>query len=330
MKRVQSRYSKFPYQCNKLFPRTRLRIFVACLLLLSLVFRVNLKLKKHVVHLSEFNRKHPQHDPQDVVDFAYRLITLCPSAYYDINSQKNRSVDFQEIPNTVASVLHFVSRVFILTSEKACRLEGISATCVRGKVLDSCVPSELEPLISGHGYAVSLSHAAIIALSLRTGLDSVAIIEEDAMLEEMEINTSLSLQHLLHEGNWKLVRLSFRPYFFEIKSSGTSYACPDQCVCRNRPGDDKGLCHISSAGCDLRSADFYLVNHFLFEELILRLLDVSETARVIDYSVLQSFNDYWVASPQISYQNKLESVYPATLQKGFGELFKELCVEQIQ
>ena len=120
--------------------------------------------------------------------------------------------------------------------------------------------------------------------------------------------------------------MGFRPYFLEARGDNIGYSCPEQCLCEEYQVIGTGLCKIISGGCDLRSADLYLAQHSTFEDLILKLLDASVFDRVIDFHVLQSFKDYWVAVPPLSFQEKLETAYPISLQKGFGELFEELCV----
>jgi hypothetical protein len=277
--------------------------------------------------LATFSSENPLYEPKRVLMFIRNLILTCPSAYYDIPDEPQELHGVKITSPNVDSIVAFsMSRVFVISSAESCRLRGIAnVTCILGKKIDSCVLDHRKTLIEGHGYAVSVTHAAALALAIFRGYDSVALIEDDALFVEVPTDTISSLQRLLETRDWNIVRMGFRAYFFESKGN-MNYVCPEQCLCEENPAIGTGLCKINASGCDLRSADFYLAQHSIFEDLILRLLDVSVFDRVIDFHVLQTFKDYWVAVPQVSFQEKLETPYPISLQRGFGDLFEEMCV----
>ena len=279
------------------------------------------------IELDAFSSKTPLYDPKKVLNFARDLILSCPTAYYDIPDESQQLDGVSLTSLIVGSVAPSISRVFVLSSSESCPLRGFAkATCVLGKKLDSCVPDDKKSLVGAHGHAVSVTHAAVLALAIFRGYDSVAMIEDDAFVVELPTDTLRSMQRLLETPDWNIVRFGLRPYFFEIRGDDDKYQCPEQCLCEENQVIGKGLCKINATGCDLRSADFYLAQQTVFEDLILKLLDISVSDRVIDWHVLQSFQDYWIAMPPISFQEKLEMPFPISLQMGFGDLFKELCV----
>lgn len=301
---------------------------VTCIFLLfAAIYYLVPRSRKDSIVLAAFSSDNPLYEPKGILNFARHLILTCPSAYYDI-PDGSQQLGAEEItsPN-VHSILASMSRVLVISSAESCRLQGIKkATCLLGKKIDSCVPDSLKTLVDGHGYAVSVTHASALALAIFRGYDSVAMIEDDAFFAEMPTDTLSSFQRLLETRDWNIVRMGFRPYFLEARGDGIEYSCPEQCKCEESQVIGTGLCKINEGGCDLRSADFYLAQHSIFEDLILKMLDASVFNRVIDFHVLQSFKDYWVAVPQISFQEKLEMPYPISLQRGFGDLFEELCV----
>ena len=261
----------------------------------------------------------------DVTNFAAALIQSCPGSHYKMND--TTSSKSTSIPRGISKLLtSSVSQTFILTGQDKCSLVGIGAVCVMGKKIDSCIPEHLSFLTGAHGYAASLTHAAVLAFSHHMGYKSVAIVEDDAVLRDVDGTTIYHLMNLAASHRWDIIRLGYRPFFLESKSEKYGYVCPQACYCTPHEEFSDELCQISAAGCDLRSADFYLARNPIFLELCLKLLDYSEEQHVIDWSVLQSFHNNWILTPQISFQSKLETIFPIDLQVGFGRLFRELCV----
>lgn len=278
------------------------------------------------LRISSFGTRNPVYDFDQVYRFTSQVVRNCPAAFHRVQGKES---------SRAADPLHLflqqVDGLYVLTSSNSCqnRFGDLGFTCVKGKVLDSCVPKRYHRLIDNHGYAVSFSHAAIFAQAMNFGYENVAIIEDDASIELKRFNRGLilSLNKLLRSNKWNIIRLGYRPYFFEAKERESTYKCPSQCRCTGRHGLDTGLCKLAGAGCDLRSADFYIAHKRVFANLLSMLLDVDTKDRVIDFFTLQQIEDTWLVVPQVSFQEKLESVFPVSLQLGFSELFYDACCE---
>jgi hypothetical protein len=74
--------------------------------------------------------------------------------------------------NNLADLLMLTDATFVLTAHecKSSLPPNIHWACVKGKMVDACVPKNFEALISKHGYATSVSHAFIFThISKGTG-----------------------------------------------------------------------------------------------------------------------------------------------------------------
>jgi len=84
------------------------------------------------------------------------------------------------------------------------------------------------------------------------------------------------------------------------------------------------VCRMAENGCDMRSSHFYVANAKVFQQIIEYLLDISDKHRIIDYSVLQRFQNQVYSDYPVAVQDVLD--LPIELQDGYAKLFERLCV----
>lgn len=208
---------------------------------------------------------------------------------------------------------------------------------VNGRVIDECVKDgDLD-----HWHRASFSHAVAVAHASANGHDVVAIVEDDAR-SDFTVNFSDDeydrLERLIRPSyggvsdettagtdntdskwSWNFLRFGYRPFAIEQanennpESKGSSF-CPEQCSCTRT---SHNTCLVSQSGCDLRSSEAYLVNRGVFSEFTHRL-----QGGVVDYDVLQSFDNMMVLTPMVSYQEKLDISMDSQrdLQRTFGQV----------
>jgi len=187
--------------------------------------------------------------------------------------------------------------------------------------------------VSGHGYAVSMSHAAILARALDLRQDKIVIIEDDVTSLSFDRDAS-PLRIMLQLNTWDIIRFSFRPYFVEkafahSNIEGTNFrdtmsSCPEECLCQVDPSNKQAkFCKLRSEGCDLRSSDFYAVRSSAFHDLIRRMLDFENPLRVIDWYILQETGNQWLSLEPFTTQGHLD--IPNGLQVAFHNTFVQQC-----
>ena len=221
---------------------------------------------------------------------------------------------------------------FVLTT-RSCKTTFRNArwVCVKGKMIDSCVPKRLRALVEEHGYAVSVSHAFIFMHALVQGFRHISVVEDDAVfLTAVRRDLIDELREVVRgpSTRWSFVRLGYRPFFLELQHiySNTKqrtgiFSCPDQCACQKI---GTHTCQMSGSGCDMRSSHFYMANSIVFKRAIRYLLDVSDKRRMIDYFVLQRFRNQIYVRDSVAVQEVLN--FPMELQEGYTKLFERLCV----
>jgi hypothetical protein len=136
---------------------------------------------------------------------------------------------------------------------------------------------------------------------------------------------------------WSFVRFGYRPFAIESEEIDAAFGidaanvggeekkvdgtekkpttCPSQCRCERT---SQNTCLVRNAGCDLRSSEAYLVNRNAFADFTHRL-----QGGVVDYDVLQSFQNMMVVTPMVSYQEKLD--ISMDNQRDLQERFGKLC-----
>ena len=232
-------------------------------------------------------------------------------------------------------VFESLTSVYILSTEDcvSSAFSSLTVTCVKGRELDRCITDHYDPEQNrGHGYLVSLSHAAIFVRALDHQEERVLIVEDDAIPTFLHQESS-SLKKKLQADDWNIIRFSFRPYHIETAyaqsfMAGTSFVeriekCPAECICEG--GEQTGFCRLKHTGCDLRSSDFYAVHRRGFHNLVTRLLDTSNPHRVIDWFVLQNTEDSWLSLRAYSTQENLD--IPSSLQIAFHDTYVNQCMQ---
>ena len=198
------------------------------------------------------------------------------------------------------------------------------ATCVRGEYVDACAP---DTLISGelsHGYKVTFAHAYIMYLAQASGYKNACVIEEDALVTAKhnfdEVLRGIEL--IMSTKRWSFIRVGYRPYFFESEGS---LACPRECACK-RHMEYAHICELQSRGCDMRSSDFYFVEHQIFLQFrkLMTGTRFKRSRRIVDVMPMNSFEHQWLSVPQVSFQGSLD--IPLTYQIGLSLKFLQQCV----
>ena len=207
---------------------------------------------------------------------------------------------------------------------------NIHWACVKGKVVDACVPKNFEALISKHGYATSVSHAFIFMHAHLQGYRHVTIIEDDAIFSQYVRDGLIDDVRAVLQGpnDWSFIRLGYRPFFLEAQHKKSTelhledpFSCPAPCVCEKF---GRSMCRMVEKGCDIRSSHFYIANAGVFESVIADLLDASDEHRIIDWFVLHRYSNQVYATSTVAMQEALD--IPRELQEGYAKLFTRLCV----
>ena len=256
----------------------------------------------------------------------------CKALEFVSPSRESASENLTLDDNNLADLLAITDAVFVLTAHecKSSLPANIHWACVKGKVVDACVPKQLKALIGQHGYATSVSHAFIFMHAHLKGYRHVTIIEDDTIFSQSaRVGVIDDVRAVLHGPNdWSFIRLGYRPFFLEVQHKKSSeshleenFSCPSLCVCEKF---GTSMCRMVERGCDMRSSHFYIANARVFKSMISDLLDVSDEHRIIDWFVLHRYSNQVYASSNIAVQEALD--IPRELQEGYAKLFTRLCV----
>lgn len=221
---------------------------------------------------------------------------------------------------------------FVLTAHecKSSLPPNIHWACVKGKMVDACVPKNFEALISKHGYATSVSHAFIFMHAYLQGHRHVTIIEDDVIFSPSARDGLIDDVRAVLQGpnDWSFIRLGYRPFFLEAQHKKSTelhledpFSCPAPCVCEKF---GTSMCRMVEKGCDMRRSHFYISNAGVFDSVIADLLDVSDEHRIIDWFVLHRYSNQVYATSNVAMQEALD--IPRELQEGYDKLFTRLCV----
>ncbi|CEG01907.1 unnamed product [Ostreococcus tauri] len=237
----------------------------------------------------------------------------------------------KSLSSDLAVLLALTDAVFVLTTlECKFSLPNVPWACVKGKVVDSCIPKHLKALIRRHAYATSISHAFIFMYAHLQGYEHVTIVEDDAFFAESVRGGLIDDVRAVLQGpdDWSFIRLGYRPFFLEAqhkKSTGfhleDPIVCPSSCICAKFGSN---TCRMVESGCDMRGSHFYIANGRVFESMLTDLLDVSEKHRVIDWFVLHRYRNQVYSTGVVAVQGALD--IPRELQEGYAKLFERLCV----
>ena len=311
---------------SRLKHRTSKRLWC---MLLCLLFTASLFVVHFVTHARRAYAAHmKKRAAVAAFEFLRETVRRCDALEY-MGSPLEREIIHEN--NDVGAIVALTDATFVLT-QHACKtsLPNVRWACVKGKQIDSCIPKNMQDLISQHGYATSVSHAFIFMHSHIQGYRHVSIIEDDAVFLPSTVSRSVvvDLQKVIQGSNeWSFVRLGYRPFFLEkqFKTSSelhgvTSFSCPTSCVCKKFGAT---FCQMTDYGCDMRSSHFYIANSQIFKRVITDLLDRSDQHRIIDWFVLQRYrNQIYLVEP-VAMQEILD--IPRELQEGFLKLFQRIC-----
>ena len=87
----------------------------------------------------------------------------CKALEFVSPSRESASENLTSDEKNLANLLAITDATFVLTAHecKSSLPPNIRWACVKGKMVDACVPKNFEALIRKHGYATSASHAFI-------------------------------------------------------------------------------------------------------------------------------------------------------------------------
>ena len=255
----------------------------------------------------------------------------CKALEFVSPSRESTSENLTPGDNNLADLLMLTDATFVLTAHecKSSLPPNVRWVCVKGKVVDACVPKHLEALISKHGYATSVSHAFIFMHAHLQGYRHVTIVEDDAIFSQSARDLIDDVRAVLQGPNdWSFIRLGYRPFFLEAQHKKSTelhledpFSCPAPCVCEKL---GRSMCRMVEKGCDIRSSHFYIANAGVFESVIADLLDASDEHRIIDWFVLHRYSNQVYATSTVATQESLD--IPRELQEGYAKLFTRLCV----
>lgn len=293
-----------------------------------------------VVSLSKLQYKPSTGNRLHVLEHQFRVVINECTEAFTVHNVRTRQSDtlFSAVDGLFIIGLHFCQ--FSVSS-------GAQTFCVKGAVVDECIASRLPRLSTGsHGYAVSLTHAAIIVKAEYLSLTRYMVVEDDIFFDtdfarSQVSNESTSFKRLLATKEWNLIRLSYRPYFLETafahmnahggKLKLSKFQCPKECLCSTRSEIGPEFCLLSDDGpnfCDLRGSDFYILNQRSGVGILKALLNVDVSERVIDFFVLQRANvKQWLATYPYSTQTSLDT--SVQLQRGFMSEFSSKCLIKV-
>ena len=120
-----------------------------------------------------------------------------------------------------------------------------------------------------------------------------------------------------------MIRFGFRPYFIEKNSREP---CPHRCRCYIKQKFAHEFCTLPSAGCDMRSSDFYIIHKKSYAPLLSKIVDIRQanSKRIIDTAPMRSLANQWLILPLASIQTKLD--IPVDYQIGLSAVYVKKCV----
>jgi hypothetical protein len=263
----------------------------------------------------------------DVSDKSKLLNTINTCGEF-VSSFGRRVENSSTVPDEIAGLLSLVDHIFVLSSHD-CTIKlplhlRSRSDCVKGKVLDGCIPKEFIRGSYEHAMKVTFSHAIILHISRVAGYKHIAVLEDDVSFVERQLSPKIAgdFRSLLQTNSWNLIRLGFRPYF--LQKLGT-VPCPTNCRCKLSLKFGEHLCEMVHAGCDIRSSDFFILHMRQFALLEDRLVDLKleNSKRIIDVHPMRSIDKQWLFLPQVSYQETLD--IPVDYQLGAGAIYVKKC-----
>ena len=233
----------------------------------------------------------------------------------------------KSMPLHVVRFLKEIDHVFLLCLHR-CRTTIPSeivnrSTHVLGSHVDSCAPSGLTSGKYEHALKVTFTHAIILQRAIEMRYKHVAVIEDDVLFLQQSAGKEVMLKNILDSQHWSLLRFGYRPYF--LQEHGVE-PCPATCRCRMESKFSEHFCHLESAGCDLRSSDFYVISSRYYKVFQDMLLDtrIPDSKRIVDVHPMRSLSNQWLIIPQHSFQGKLD--IPLDYQVGSAALFVRKCL----
>lgn len=188
---------------------------------------------------------------------------------------------------------------------------------VDGRAIDDCMADhDLD-----HWHRATFSHAVAVADARQRGFAKVAVIEDDSRSDFTVVYGDAeyaAFSALVNDPDeWNFVRLGWRPFAVEGAAAAdpNAAACPEKCGCDRTSAK---TCEVMEGGCDVRSSDAYFINRRAYNDYVHRLQQ-----GVVDYDVLPSFPRMHLASPMLSYQEKLDITMDA--QRDLSQKFTRVC-----
>ena len=302
--------------------RTMLGAVAICWLIYCLVLTIRVRYSAYVKRRAAAIAFHSMRD----------IARDCEALEFVSPSRESASEDLTPDKSNLVDLVTLTDALFVLTKDecKSSLPSNIPWACVKGKVVDACIPKQFEALIGKHGYATSVSHAFIFMHAHLQEYRHVTILEDDAIFSQSVRGSMIDDVRAVLQGpnDWSFVRLGYRPFFLEVQHKKSTqlhfedpFSCPAPCVCEKF---GTSMCRMVENGCDVRSSHFYMANARVFERVIADLLDVSDEHRIIDWFVLHRYSNQVYASSNIATQEALD--IPRELQEGYTKLFTRLCV----
>ena len=229
----------------------------------------------------------------------------------------------------ILGVLLSIDHVFVLSLD-ACETKlpesfAGRATCIVGAKIDACAPNEFIRGPYTHAMKVSFMHAAVLHLAKKVNFRHVALLEDDVVIRRGVFSEDLTpdFGKILSSKTWSMIRFGFRPYFLEKNSRDP---CPRSCRCYIKRKFAHEFCKLRSAGCDMRSSDFYVIHRTSYAPLLSKLLDIRQvnSKRIIDTAPMRSLSNQWLVLPLASIQTKLD--IPVDYQIGLGAIYVKKCI----
>ena len=215
------------------------------------------------------------------------------------------SLEETRISITMKGILKYADRIYVLCTDMCDALVMPSeladkVTMVDGYAIDAC---------GGYGDDIrhwekaSLAHKAAMQDAFDdASVNVIAILEQDTE-GDPEVDWSASdwaaLGAALEGERWNTLRMSYRPYDFEIGRAARlgepGVACPAECACDVLA--DK-LCVMRASGCAMQSSDAYFVHRRAVAAMEAQL----GAKRVIDYHVFRDTPNQLFLAPAVARQ----------------------------
>lgn len=201
-------------------------------------------------------------------------------------------------------------------------------TMVNGPVLDGCNGLGEEVV---HWLKASRMHEAAMehAFDNHPDVNVIAVLEEDTQGDGAVAWTQdkwWAFDAAFKREEWKLLRMSYRPYDFEPDKDNAGLgkpevACPNECRCQTY---DTTLCFAHSAGCALQASDAYMMHRRAYDQTT----EMLRRGKVVDYHVFRAIEGQWLLRPALSYQSRY-SYAPDSISiddsKAVNQLYMDKC-----